>query len=193
MGLLIRNYPRAGATGLGLLICVVVIAVAELVLRVLLPSDSPLVVTDMREYAIRDRFGVAKGQPGRHPAAATYRESGDSLYDVTYSIDQFGLRKTPVKNRANRDLFLLLMGGSTVFGAGVEDDDTLGFRLGQLTERFMPYNLGFFGADTFETLARIQTTNFAAQVSESHGIALYLLLTITSDAVRDHCAQLPGT
>jgi len=80
----------------------------------------------------------------------------ECLYDVVYTIDKNGLRKTP-DNQNNADSCIVFFGGSFTFGEGLQDTETLPNRVSVKTNmKYNIYNFGFHGYGTHHMLAAIE-------------------------------------
>ena len=136
-------------------------------------------------YYTFNEFGVSHATPGVHPASSVIKQTGDVIYEVAYSIDEFGRRITPATRVHERDKFLLFFGGSYTFGEGVHDSETLPYYAGALAEDRMPYNYGFHDDGLYDALAKIDTSNFVEQVKEQEGALIYTFID-------DHLARTIG-
>jgi hypothetical protein len=81
---------------------------------------------------------------------ATLRVDGATIYDVTYTIDENGRRVAPPVNERDIKGCLLFFADSFVFGDGVNDDQTLPYRVGLKTHgryRIVNYAVNGYGAE----------------------------------------------
>ena len=102
----------------------------------------------------------------------------ERIYDVTYSIDDHGLRITPgVKaSTAPRGAFLFF-GCSFTFGEGLNDDETLPYDFArELGFAYPVVNLGFSGYGPHQMLKRIESGMLDAVVSGPVRAAVYVAL-----------------
>jgi hypothetical protein len=83
---------------------------------------------------------------------------GDELvYDVTYTIDDDGLRVSPPA-REDAPGCILFFGCSFTIGEGVRDEETLPYRVGVLTHgEHRVYNFGFHGYGPHQMLAALES------------------------------------
>jgi hypothetical protein len=73
----------------------------------------------------------------------------DLIYDATYTFDEKGQRNT---NGSNDGIPLLLFGDSFMFGVGLNDRDTLGSNLEELSSgKYHTYNFAFAGYGPHQT------------------------------------------
>lgn len=128
------------------------------------------------KYIILDDSGLYYPRPDQSSRAyVTELEGGRIVYDVTYTIDEYGRRVTPHVEKENRDFFVALMGDSYVFGEGVENDETLPSYMAQQTQKTMFYNMGFHGYGPNSLLARaLKKPEFFQGIIQSRGIGAYL-------------------
>lgn len=109
-------------------------------------------------------------------AHAWKRVDGRPVYDVAYTIDAAGRRLTPVRGEGERSRFLLLFGGSFVFGEGVSDDETLPYFVGERAVDHVPYNYGFHGYGPQQVLARLESGQLRREVRQPEGRGVYLFI-----------------
>ncbi len=110
---------------------------------------------------IRSRRSDRVAQPPELLPGTTTRASlsvrGETIYDVSYTIDDRYARRTSdfTSAEAGRDLFFF--GGSFVFGEGVEDDETLPSVVARLTTEWRVTNFGFPGHGPSQMLQRLES------------------------------------
>jgi hypothetical protein len=104
------------------------------------------------------------------------RVAGESVYDVQYSIDALGRRVTPGAEAGTRDTFLLFSGCSVTFGEGVNDTETLPHWVAERAPRVRPYNYAFHGYGPQQLLARLETQDLRAEITEPEGSLVYLFI-----------------
>jgi hypothetical protein len=81
------------------------------------------------------------------------------LYEVKYTIDEHGLRVTSpsINTRKAESSCVLFFGDSFTFGEGVDDAETMPYRLAVKTnQRYQAYNFGFLGYGPHQMLAQLQ-------------------------------------
>ena len=95
--------------------------------------------------------------PGTNNARASLSVRGQTVYDVTYTIDEQYARRTAdvATTEAEHDLFFF--GGSFVFGEGVEDDETLPSVVARLAPDWRVTNFGFPGHGPSQMLKRLES------------------------------------
>ena len=97
------------------------------------------------------------GKAPRPGVQAHFRKSVDGtlLYNVVYRIDGNGLRSAPPHDEAGS--CVLFFGGSYTFGEGVENEQTLPYRVGELGDgSIQTYNFGFHGYGPHHMLAAVE-------------------------------------
>ncbi len=102
----------------------------------------------------------------------------DRIYDVTYTIDSHGLRKTPgiTASAAARSAFLFF-GGSFTFGEGLNDDETLPYQFAKELRFTHPVvNFGFSGYGPHQMLRSIELGILNEVVSGPVQAAVYVAL-----------------
>ncbi|OAD23229.1 conserved hypothetical protein, membrane [Candidatus Thiomargarita nelsonii] len=77
------------------------------------------------------------------------------LYDVTYSINPYGLRVTPEPTKKDKKACILFFGGSFTFGEGVNDEQSMPYLVG-LKSGYRTYNFGFHGYGPHQMLAALE-------------------------------------
>jgi hypothetical protein len=79
------------------------------------------------------------------------------IYDVLYTIDTGGLRVAPKFIKNENQKCILFFGGSITFGEGVNDDESMPFRIGVKTNGlYRIYNFGYIGYGPHQMLAAIE-------------------------------------
>jgi hypothetical protein len=116
-----------------------------------------------------------KPRPGAQ-VQSIKKQGDDLIYDVTYTIDEFGRRITPDDGTPARDKFLLLFGDSFTFGEGVAATETMPYYLSQLAPGYRAYNYGFSGYGPQQMLARLQSDELSREVPQREGIGLYVFI-----------------
>ncbi|OFZ80907.1 MAG: hypothetical protein A2583_05605 [Bdellovibrionales bacterium RIFOXYD1_FULL_53_11] len=77
------------------------------------------------------------------------------LYDVVYTIDENGLRHTPIPSD-KRNLAVLFFGDSMTFGEGVNDNETFPAAFQSLTKKYRAFNFGFHGYGPHQMLRALE-------------------------------------
>lgn len=79
------------------------------------------------------------------------------VYDVKYTIESNGLRKSPPFNGGENAPCILFFGGSVTFGEGVNDNEAMPYRVGIKTGgKYRIYNFGFHGYGPHQMLSAIE-------------------------------------
>jgi len=108
-------------------------------------------------FVVDDDLGV-RPRPGLRTTAAM-RVGSEPSYDVVYTFDEVGLRVSPPEPQPGPDTdCVLFFGGSFTFGEGVEDEQTMPYRVGVRSGgRYRVRNFGFSGYGPHQMLAAIQS------------------------------------
>ncbi len=169
----VDKHPNAIAVLFGCISCFVLIFAIEGSLRIFKFNEAINEVKYPVMYYEKYDFGVKKAQAGKNRIFSISKKTGNTIYDVEYSVGEYGRRITPVKNREQRNKFVLFFGGSFTYGEGVKDNQTLPFWVGRNAPQYMPYNYGFHGLGPFDVLAKIENIDFSKEVKEKNGILVY--------------------
>jgi hypothetical protein len=183
-----RRRRAAFGLALGLVLSLAGLCAGEAFLR-LIAWDERGTITDWPDQYWNAEADFPKPRPGTWRTWEKRASTGELIYDVTYSVDQFGRRITPVTSRELRKKFLLFFGCSYTYGEGVQDDETLAYHAGTLAPGYMPYNYAFHGGGPFDAMARMEEPGFNEQIAEQDGIGIYVYM-------QDHVnrvADAPGT
>ena len=120
-------------------------------------GESPGRNSIITSFEFHERLGYAYlKRPGFSEAT---RFKGRLLYEVTYSLDEHGLRIGPPfkADPTITPTCLLFFGDSFTFGEGVKDEETLPYLTGiKSNNRYQVYNFGFLGYGPHQMLAQLQ-------------------------------------
>ncbi len=94
------------------------------------------------------------------------------IYDKSYKTDKFGRRESLQTEGSNKN-FLIFLGGSFVFGEGVNDDETLPSQMAKNLPAISAYNYGVPGAGLAPTVSLVLNKKFKEEIKEKDGIVLY--------------------
>lgn len=100
-----------------------------------------------------------------------------TIYDVSYSLDEFGRRVTPPGNSKPNTRYAMFFGGSFTFGEGLNDDETLSYQLAEYSGKITPYNYGHPGYGPQHVLTQLQDSDIREQIPEENGILIYPLIS----------------
>ncbi len=111
---------------------------------------------------------------------------GEEVYDVTYTIGADGLRARPPLRDPPPEGSVLCFGCSFTFGSGLEDDESIPWRLEEaLDGRLCCYNFGFSGYGPHQMLANIESGRAEAKAEYPVRDVIYL-------AIPDHARRVTG-
>lgn len=116
------------------------------------------------------------GIPGAKTRALKMK-GAESIYDVSYSLDEFGRRLTPVEGSNSNERYVMFFGGSFTFGEGLNNNETLPYWLAQFSDNISPYNYGHPGYGPQHVLTQLQGTDIRDQIPEPDGILIYPLIS----------------
>lgn len=110
-------------------------------------------------------------KPGTRRQAGKYY--GDEVvYEVTYTVDEKGLRVSPPAGEKCTES-LLFFGCSYTYGEGVDDEETMPYRVGAMSDgRFAVYNFGVhgYGPQHMLTLLKFGKVKNAVSVTPGHAV-----------------------
>jgi hypothetical protein len=119
------------------------------------------------------------------PYRVYFKRNGEMVYDVTYTIDEHGLRITP-KPREQDAPAVLFFGGSYTLGEGVHDEEAMPYLVGKATG-YRVLNFGDHGYGPHQMLSALQNEFPETVLGESRP-AVVIYLAIGNHAKR--CAGL---
>lgn len=123
-------------------------------------------------FTIQDDIFGHRGIPNETSKVLKFYNNGTLIYNVTYTLDEFGRRKS--EEKANKP-HLILFGGSATFGGGLEDNETLSYFLSELTD-YAVYNYGVSGYGTQHMLANLERDDFSREIPAKEGVAIYVYI-----------------
>jgi hypothetical protein len=134
-------------------------------------------------YILFDRpyVSLSPSKEGHRSIART--QTGQTVYDVRYRIDPFRRRVVPDQGEDGRKRFLVLLGCSWTFGEGLEDDETLPYRVSREAGSFRVYNYSMHGYGPGDLLLRLRSTPIADELTERRGRAAYVYIDAHLDRV----------
>jgi hypothetical protein len=137
-------------------------------------------------YLLTDSLLGYRAAAGAHVRARRVRQDSILLYDVTYDTDSSGLRVAPPAASNPGGECVLFFGGSFTFGEGVENQQTMPYRVGVLSGgRYRTVNFGLHGYGPHHMLALLQSGRVAHSVGCRPRYAIHL-------AIGDHVARAAG-
>jgi hypothetical protein len=111
---------------------------------------------------------------------------GRTIYETRYTIDELGLRVAPRCDCGSGTRAILFFGCSFTFGTGVQDDETLPYRVGVRTgSRYAIYNFAFDGYGPHQMLAALEQGIVAARVAQPPRYVFFA-------AIADHVRRAAG-
>ena len=102
--------------------------------------------------ALHDILGYAPSKESQWSQKLTYHDT--VIYDVIQTVDNTGFRYSPMHSSTKNAV--LFLGCSFTFGAGLNDDETLPYRFGQLSSGPQGINMGINSYGAQHTLSMLQ-------------------------------------
>ncbi len=136
-------------------------------------------------WAEHDLLGYTAHKGVSHREAKFYRDK--KMYDVVYTMDAYGHRITPPYklNRTSNKQCILFFGDSNTFGLGLNDQDTLPYRVGiRSGAGYDVYNLSFMTHGPHQMLMMLERDMINPTVNCSPGEIKYVIYQTTADHVR---------
>ncbi len=143
----LKRYPNGSALVVGLAVTLAGVVLIETIYHSL---DT---IRSRRSDWVAQAPELLPGTTTR--ASLTVR--GETVYDVTYTIDEQYARRTPDFASTKSEHELFFFGGSFVFGEGVEDDETLPSVVARLASDGRVTNFGFPGHGPAQMLRRLES------------------------------------
>jgi hypothetical protein len=175
-----RNILLAGAASLFSL------CLAEAVFAILFGRNSVYEGTygSKDYYAMSDVLG-SEPKPGvfRSRKCLENCESGKTIYDVTYTIQQGALRYTPQDNIGKKTA--LFFGCSYTFGEGLNDNETLPYYFEKVLPHYKVFNVGFHGYGAHQMLRALETGIHDKKIGDH--VDLIVFQTAPWHADRSYC------
>ncbi|MGB5539529.1 MAG: hypothetical protein WBO37_05530 [Gammaproteobacteria bacterium] len=163
--------------GLSLVITLLLIGSIEAVcFRLNTTPGDPATTLHEPEFQRPDDLLGYTGIPGSESRALKMKGK-ETIYDVSYSLDEFGRRLTPVAGSYSNERYVMFFGGSFTFGEGLNNNETLPYWLAQFSDRISPYNYGHPGYGPQHVLTQLQDSNIRDQIPETDGILIYPLIS----------------
>ena len=183
---LLQNYPRATASALGLAIVVGFLFSLEVFFYALnrAKADNSKVSESTMRFVRTEPPGYKN--PANTVAVEKMSLNGREIFNATYSTDGYSRRTTPFKNAGTAEKFALFFGCSFTFGQGVQNEETLPSRVGELAPRYRPYNYGVIGYGPQDVLIKLEDTSLRSEIEQSDGILVYTY-------IHDHINRVIGT
>ncbi|HTL47099.1 MAG TPA: hypothetical protein VL688_03445 [Verrucomicrobiae bacterium] len=165
------------AAAFGVFLCVLLLFLAETGTRHFWKEPLLPDVHYADDYFFTDGFGITKPKPsGRYHTVSRSAVTGNSIYDVTYSVDDLSRRITPVDKTEGRGRHLIFFGCSFTYGEGLQDDQTIPARTAARARGFMPYNYAFHGHSPTDMLRKLQSKTLPGEVAEKNGDLAYIFI-----------------
>lgn len=172
----------------GLVLCLIVVAVAETACALLPESKGQQAqVRNDGSYAAGGRFFTTDSDLGYvlmpNAQAGSRLVVGDRVvWDVEYTTDEFGRRSTVSPASASSDDVAVFFGCSFLFGEGSEDHQTIPSHFCTFAKHLNAVNYGVPGWGTQHMLALLQSGKLPARVPGPVSVGIYLYLPEVHEA-----------
>lgn len=148
-----------------------VFCASELFLRVVLPVSQTKQVSRPHMYEDHPELGYRMRKNLRTRVRAT--DGSKELFSVTYQTDQFGRRIVPLSGTEQRQKHFVILGGSTVFGMGLPDHDTLAHQIASRAPKLMPFNYAGDGYGPQNAYTQARLGLLESEVTEEEGTTVF--------------------
>jgi len=132
---MLKRYPRIAATAIGFAAATVILLIVEGLFLLLIAYTVP------ERIHTYNPVGWVAGQP----VSTRLTVEGDTVYDVTYSLNDERYRVVPGSESIDSPNAIVFFGGSFTFGEGVEDHETLPAHIAKRTENTVVRNFALMG------------------------------------------------
>jgi hypothetical protein len=105
------------------------------------------------------------------------RSKDRTIYDSTYTHDQFARRVTPVDKKNTYKKFIALFGCSFTYGYALNDNETINYFITKNNGLYFAYNYGIVTVGTNYVLSQMQNIKFQEQIPEKSGVFIYVFMT----------------
>jgi hypothetical protein len=174
-----NDAARNSALALG--VGAIAVGLVDLFLRVMIPVMSyGIAMSD----GLAESYGTPSDRDRQFRATAWRSDNGDPIYDVTYTLDRNGYRRTAGAPPGAPTV--LFFGDSFTFGMGLEDEETIPSQFSaSLGKPYTVLNLGYPGFGPHRVLRAIESDSFATAVSGKVRRAYFVI-------IRDHLRRSVG-
>ncbi|HEX4925504.1 MAG TPA: hypothetical protein VFV50_15530, partial [Bdellovibrionales bacterium] len=145
--------------------------------RLGLVKDAQKIAPGFYDLEYREKFGFMAATPGRTSRARMELVTGETVYDVTYTIDEFRRRVIPGESEKAAARHALFLGCSMTFGEGVAAQETFASAYGRLAKNERVYNSGSIGYGPADLLQRARMDpEYWNGIAEQQGFAVYTFI-----------------
>jgi len=168
-------HPRVINALLSIFTCALFVLLSEIVFHfVNRGSEEPWRSSTENLFQPNQRMGY-KNTPNVRVSAKKFN-STTVAFTATYTIDQYGRRHVPIVDSDTRNKFLLLFGGSFVFGTGLDDEETLASRVAEQHSEYMPYVFATQGYGPSHFFLQATDDAYFEGVEQKEGVAVYVFI-----------------
>ena len=126
--------------------------------------------------AVNEELAYRFMKPNNTVLHEVFLPDGSPLLTVTYIFDYFGHRRTPSKDIDHGTRHALFFGCSYVFGAKLNDEDTLPSHFAKQNPDYWSANFGISGYGVFDVLRQMELDLSRYRRAAPPGFAFYLYL-----------------
>jgi len=140
--------------------------------------DEPIKIHNYTKGVFREKNDLLGYAPVKNSKAFRSKFYGNEpIYDVLYTIDSDGLRKSPPFNGRHSTGCVLFFGGSFTFGEAVNDEETIPYWTGIKTlGQYLIYNFGFSGYGPHQMLSALEHGMVEAVIKCKPSYAIYQVI-----------------
>lgn len=153
------------------MIFLAVFCASELLLRLAIPVSQTKQVSRPHMYEDHPELGYRLRKDLRTRVQAY--DGTKKLFNVTYQTDQFGRRSIPLSGAEQRGRHFVILGGSTVFGMGLPDHETLAHQLASKAPNLLPYNYAGDGYGPQNAYTQAKLGLLENEVEQAEGITVF--------------------
>ncbi|MDZ4084400.1 MAG: hypothetical protein U1E10_15760 [Bdellovibrionales bacterium] len=148
-----------------------VFCASELFLRLVIPASQTKQVSRPHMYEDHPELGYRLRKDLRTRVQAS--DGTKKLFNVTYQTDQFGRRIVPLSGTEQRQKHFVILGGSTVFGMGLPDHETLAHHLASRAPNLLPYNYAGDGYGPQNAYTQVKLGLLETEVEQAEGTTVF--------------------
>ncbi len=174
MGRWATSLGNIALVGAGFAMSLVVLCFVELVVRLFfMPPEHEIQGESLPGFNLHDPDYGYKPKQNSEVTAVRKGRNGEIIYSARYSTDEYSRRVIPLTDESERSKFLIFFGCSFTFGAGLNDDQTMPYFVGQRARCYEPYNYAYSGYGPQHMLVRLQDSGFSGEIKQKNGIMIY--------------------
>lgn len=159
--------------GLSFVSVVLVLLAIELSIRGFRPlQKNPGYPEGRFTYYIDPVVGL-KARPNIKAKAIFKGKNFEKSFSAIYTFDQYGWRTVPTNPKLKRDRYLVIYGGSQIFGLGVNDNETIPYYLNKALPNYHIYNFSLRSYSPSNYYSIAQNLTAYSNIQEKEGTVLF--------------------